>query len=222
MGAQSKPICAIVGDYFVIGLFGITYWATVYFAVIHRQCIPGNQNSNPSVCNQSQAMENKTPLLGFPYINNSAEWHPVPVWGPYILGASNWMLVIILSLIIMRPSVSKFKDIFRKIEALWREVLTTIMITQWSVGLIKTYVGRPRPNYENYINVDSNDAISSFPSGHASSSFCIHMLLVYHVMSAMNWAHGTKTDRVCGADNVHSLFGARLWQKTRYVLIVYI
>jgi len=66
------------------------------------------------------------------------------------------------------------------------------------------------------VSEDADDAISSFPSGHASSTFCIHMLLVYHVMSAMNWAH-SKEKKVCGPDNVHALFGAQLWQKTRHL-----
>ena len=221
MGAQPKPFCAIFFDYVVIVFFGASYWAIVHLWSIRNQCIPDNpQQHNGRNCAQSDVMKDPTPFLAFPHIDNEGIWHPVPVWGPYVLGACNWMVVMMLSLLKMKPKMDRFKDIFRKIEALWREVLTTIIITQATCGFIKTYVGRPRPNYYNYVDIDANDAISSFPSGHASSTFCIHMLLIYHVMSAMNWAHtnNEKDLKICGADNVHSLFGAEFWQKTRYVL----
>merc|ERR1712228_234543 len=111
-------------------------------------------------------------------------------------------------------SLDTFQAIFIKIEALWREVLTTVIITQTVIGAIKTFVGRPRPNYYLYQDVNASDAISSFPSGHASSSFCIHMLLVYHVLGAIYWSHRNHGANV-NVDNTHSLFGAKLWQKTR-------
>eukprot|EP01084_Bolivina_argentea_P129571 228825_1 len=106
--------------------------------------------------------------------------------------------------------------IFLHMEALFREALTAVLVTQTTVGFIKRHVARPRPNYYNYRSVDSLDAIESFPSGHTSSTFCIHALLVYHVIASIHWAQ-LNHSIVCSVDNVHTLFGAGLWQKMRHL-----
>ena len=100
-------------------------------------------------------------------------------------------------------------------EVLFREALTTVMVTQCAVGMVKTVVGRARPNYYEYVGLNPTDAISSFPSGHASSTWCIHTLLVLHVIGAI-----VHCDVQCGVDSMHCLFGARLWQRMRFVYVL--
>lgn len=207
MGAQSKPICCIVFDYFICALFGASYYMISNYMTIRSQCIPGN-DSNPSHCN----MEDKSALLNYPYTTS-----PVPTSYPYIFGAVTWCIVILFSLFTLKPSLQHFTAIFIKMEAMFREVLSSVIVTQTIVGFIKSFVGRPRPNYYKYHMHDASDAISSFPSGHASSSFCIHILLVYHVLGAIYWSF-ENNQKVCTVDNMHSLFGAKLWQKTRCVV----
>eukprot|EP00484_Ammonia_sp_Unknown_P019189 CAMPEP_0197034296 /NCGR_PEP_ID=MMETSP1384-20130603/12449_1 /TAXON_ID=29189 /ORGANISM="Ammonia sp." /LENGTH=435 /DNA_ID=CAMNT_0042464205 /DNA_START=24 /DNA_END=1331 /DNA_ORIENTATION=+ len=216
MGAQFKSPCAIFFDYLIVAIFGALYYCTEHFISIRRQCIPGNlMNNNPAFCAQSDHMNfASTPLLGFPYRSKA-----IPVYYPYVFGAATWWFVILISLLMQQPKLNMVKPIFIKIECLFREVLTAVMITQCTVGAIKTFVGRPRPNYYNYVDDDADDAISSFPSGHSSSSFCIHTLLVYHVMGAVYWAYShsdaDSQSMQCEMDTVHALFGAKLWQKTR-------
>eukprot|EP01083_Nonionella_stella_P206876 752043_1 len=105
-------------------------------------------------------MNHKTSFLAYPYSDK-----PVPVSYPYIFGGVHWFVVLFLNICWLCPNLKMFKILFIKLEALWREVLTSIIATQMVVGFMKRFVGAPRPNYYAYINIDSDDAISSFPSG---------------------------------------------------------
>eukprot|EP00483_Globobulimina_turgida_P005398 UN05408 len=154
-------------------------------------------------------MNEKTPFLAYPHRHAI-----VPVSYPYIFGGVTWSVVLLINILWIRPNLSQCKMLLIKLEALFREAFTSVIITQTFVGFIKCYVGRPRPNYYFYRAIDPDDSISSFPSGHASSSFCIHILLVYHVIAAIHWSYSNDKN-IVGADNIHSLFGAKLWQKTR-------
>jgi len=210
-----RKYCHILIDYAVFAIFYLVYFIVDYRVSVHHQCIPGNvQNANPSDC--AHLLNNtKTPLLDFPL--RTAQ---VPIWYTYVFGAAHWLFIILISLCLLRPKLKDFKFIFCKLEALFRKVLVTVMLSQLVVVCVKNYIGRPRPNYYNYWPNDTPDAISSFPSGHSSSTFCIQMLLIYHVVAAMRWSQAPDVQTHFVRNDfrnipVHYLFGAMLWQKTR-------
>ena len=51
-------------------------------------------------------------------------------------------------------------------------LLETAAFTLLVTGYLKLSCGRPRPNYAEYYLKSPHDAVSSFPSGHTSISFC--------------------------------------------------
>ena len=223
MGATRKPCCAITCDWVLIVLLGVVYLLIKYLMEINAQCIPGAlQQGLPEKYSCDDQLDT-TPLLSFPYVKSK-----MLVYYPYLFGFFTWLFVVVVSLLIQlcccttgRPSKWDAKIIFWKIEALWREMLTSLIITQLFVLWIKMFVGRPRPLVYEYYPEDEKDAVQSFPSGHASSSFCIHSLLICHVLYAMYFAYvnGEKPIyKSIEVDNSHCLFGAKIWQILRLCL----
>mmetsp|Transcript_63658 Transcript_63658/g.57312 ORF Transcript_63658/g.57312 Transcript_63658/m.57312 type:complete len:305 (-) Transcript_63658:157-1071(-) len=222
MGLPIKPKCAIFSDWIVIFLLGCAYIIIAEYMEPHRQCIPGGDSDGVPIENQCLGeMSDPTPLLGFPY-NKSK----VLVWWPYVIGCSLWIFIVGLCLIIqrctMRDSFTVFDRwvILVKMEGIFREFCTSLIITQLIVLVIKKYVGRPRPFFYEYYSVNNKDALQSFPSGHASSTFCIHILLALHVLYAMYWAVNNADKKIYDGtievENTHCFFGAIVWRKLRF------
>eukprot|EP01084_Bolivina_argentea_P006496 12329_1 len=210
MGLRTKPICAILFDYIVMLIVGIGYWVIKNYMEINSQCVPGLVSNT---CN----IQEPSPLLGYPYIK-----FDVPLFYVYLFGATTWSTVIFISVVCLRPRLSStiIRILFIHVESMVRELLTSVIITKTTVLWMQKYVGRPRPNFYKYYEINPNNSVQSFPSEHASLSFCIHILLTYHVGSAMITTHAshhnyTRMRAITGFDNIHSLFGAKLWQNTR-------
>ena len=226
MGNRTKSLIFIFCDYAICGLLGVAYFQISRIHP-HPQCIPqlesDDTNRNVESCyhddNEFNAMNTTTGWLAFPHI----EKQQVPYTWPYILGCAHWAGVLILSVISIRPTLHQLQRIVLNMECLFREVLTAVLVSQLIVIGVKVFVGRARPKYYQYRSHNLEDSISSFPSGHASASFCIHTLLILHVLASMVWSYGHAVKHHDGqgadswaADNIHSLFGTWFWSKMRH------
>jgi len=211
--SRVKPVRAKLSDWGILVLLSILLLIT-HLSGTKQRYIPTQNLSNVIV---------QDPSLLYPYKANVM----VPFNYLMIYSIIPWILLCILTFLSfpMANVQLDWKIILRKFEMIARMWFSTLVITQLITEAIKNGVGRPRPNFYQFIEVNPTEPRLSFPSGHASFSFSMLSLLTIHlyycILYVQNRAffyhhHHIRTTLT----NSYSYFGLYFFTKLKNYLIL--
>ena len=169
----------------------ITEWIIILIGIIilfvyqsssiqpHKQCIPGQDAD----CGNKATSPD--PGLAYPIKSSTVDFTTINIICPMI-----WFFLFLINVFIINcyykifdKNSQAYKIILIKFEILLRSITVSIVFTSVTTEIIKTSVGRPRPNYLN--DNDPSDAVKSFPSGHTSYIFSIFFILTLYLFHSL-------------------------------------
>mmetsp|Transcript_50203 Transcript_50203/g.79947 ORF Transcript_50203/g.79947 Transcript_50203/m.79947 type:complete len:360 (-) Transcript_50203:33-1112(-) len=148
----------------------------------HKQCVPGLDSN----CGE-YLIEAPDAMLGYPEKDSTVPFSLLNIVSPLIwlaVFASNVFVICCYHALFQQPS-RLYHMVLLKAEILIRSISMSALFTQLTTDVIKNGVGRPRPNYLNLHEQEPEEAIRSFPSGHASYVFSVMFILSLYLLHSL-------------------------------------